>query len=121
MPLVHWLPKNKLRREAIRACVLAGIEPGWPELNALRTAGRTLSYYDYSVGSTHYRAPAVIARSLRNYGLTPRFVSLDHPAITERRIFAGLLRLAPLRWMAETLVQQMWEVELTTVKKNCDK
>ena len=62
MPLVHWLPKNRIRFVGILFYVLIRREPFWPELNDLGLIDRAKSYYDYSINKTFYRS----TRAFRN-------------------------------------------------------
>ncbi|MCH2211530.1 MAG: class I SAM-dependent methyltransferase [Fuerstiella sp.] len=57
MPFVHWLPKNRLRKAAIRLMLSLGQgpKPDWPEVIEKTAAGRTQVYFDYTVQRTFYR------------------------------------------------------------------
>jgi len=45
MPLIHWLPKNTLRKYAIRLFVAAGREPHWAGLESMIGAEKAEIYY----------------------------------------------------------------------------
>jgi SAM-dependent methyltransferase len=93
MPLVHWLPKNVLRRWAITACAALSIEPkrGWSSAAGRPLRERAARYYAYSIARTFYRPPRAVARVFREAGLVPRFESHMH----ERVRRTPLSRLPP--------------------------
>jgi SAM-dependent methyltransferase len=73
LPLVHWLPKNGVRRTAISAMVSAGYPvPLPPDMPARQ---RTEVIYRYSCDHTYYRSPAAIAAEFRRHGIRLDFVS----------------------------------------------
>lgn len=57
MPLVHWLPKNSLRRAAIAICLKAGAGPThqWPETEGCGFWSTVDTYYRYLNDKTYYR------------------------------------------------------------------
>ena len=68
MPFVHWLPKNRLRRQLIATFVRAGVEPNWwPDGNMDRRR-KVDVYYRYSVDETFYRPPGTILRCFHEAG-----------------------------------------------------
>ena len=98
MPLVHWLPKNGLRRAAIGTWVRLGVHAHWPEIAQSPARVQTATYYAYSCEATHYRPPHEIARIFRAAGLTPQFESHRHARIERLR----LTRIVPvflLSWL----------------------
>jgi SAM-dependent methyltransferase len=102
MPFVHWLPKNKLRYYAIRACTLFGVEPhsGWTRIANAPGPARAQWYFNYSVSQTFYRPPRRVAQVFREAGLAPRFESHLH-----HRVCATPLRRIPgpiLNWLVRT-------------------
>ena len=60
MPFIHWLPKNKLRKNLISLYVKLGIEPKWQELKHKNPQEKTDVYYEYSTQKTFYRKPGEI-------------------------------------------------------------
>jgi SAM-dependent methyltransferase len=70
MPLVHWLPDNRLRWGWIALCLLlgAGPKPAWPETagNGLRETVDT--YFRYLRHKTHYRDIHEMMRIFRAAG-----------------------------------------------------
>ncbi len=70
MPLVHWLPKNRIRRATIHAFVWVGVGPPWP-LELPEGAGRRALAefeYRYSVAQTFYRPFERVAIAFRRHG-----------------------------------------------------
>jgi SAM-dependent methyltransferase len=67
-PLVHWLPKGRVRRSAIRLALRAG----WaaPYFTEWTLEERTKIFSDYSDQETFYRRPAVIRHALESAGLS---------------------------------------------------
>lgn len=90
MPLIHWLPKNGLRRIAIRAFVAVGKEPGWSNLSALSSAEKAQVYYDYSINKTFYRRPSEIKRTFESLGFDVSFQTLNHPRVDRNPILGRL-------------------------------
>jgi SAM-dependent methyltransferase len=73
LPLVHWLPKNGVRRAAISALVSMGHPvPLPPDMPARH---RTDVIHRYSCDHTYYRSPAAIASEFRKHGIRLDFVS----------------------------------------------
>lgn len=97
MPLVQWVPKNELRRQLIRFCTHAGIEPRWPELMDLDTAGRAEAYYQYSIHHTFYRKPALVGRLFENCGFNVSFETINHPTVRKHWLFGRMLRSRSMR------------------------
>ena len=85
MPLVHWLPKNRIRYLGIRAMVALGIEPRWEELSDASATERARDYYRFSVDKTHYRSPRTIEETLARHGFASRFWSSPPPLFFFRR------------------------------------
>jgi SAM-dependent methyltransferase len=82
-PLVHWLPKGRLRRGAIKLALRAG----WaaPYFIERTLAERTQIFSEYSEGETFYRRPAVIRRVLEAAGL-----SVDYREASRRQVLLKL-------------------------------
>lgn len=57
MPLVHWLPGNRLRKWVIALCLLlgAGPRPAWPETVGTGISATANTYFRYLQRKTHYR------------------------------------------------------------------
>jgi len=73
MPLVHWLPKTRVRRAAIRACVALGIEPKDWQLDDQPAEVRADRYYEYSCLNTFYRTPVQIEAAFQAAGFRVEF------------------------------------------------
>lgn len=109
MPFVHWLPKNFLRRWAIRAYVVLGIEPHWNQLEGLGSAVKTNSYFDFSKNATYYRTYKSIVSSFAKSGLSAWSVVMQHPSLVRFRWIPGRF--------VERLVLAFKSVELLTRKE----
>ena len=73
MPLVHWLPKNRLRLAAIRLMLALGFARRF--FANLPPADRAAIIFTYSVEETFYRRIGSISRAFTAAGLHPRFRS----------------------------------------------
>ena len=102
MPLVHWLPKNRLRLLAIYSCVLMGMEPrgGWIFEGGNSAWNRARRYYDFSVRETFYRPPRKLKREFVRAGLVPSFEGRLHERIVGTAIEKVPARL--LEWLLST-------------------
>jgi SAM-dependent methyltransferase len=97
-PLVHWLPKGRLRHEAIKLALRAGwAAPYFPEWSLLE---RTAIFSEYSDSETFYRRPATIRRVLEAAGL-----SVDYREVSRERV---LLRLKNPRLPAPVASLVVW-------------
>jgi len=56
MPIIHWLPKNILRKLAIMFWLRFGRDPNWQELSKYNTIQKAEKYYSYSINKTYYRS-----------------------------------------------------------------
>lgn len=70
-PLVHWLPKGRLRRVAIKTALRSGCAA--PYFSERPLAERAQIFCEYSEGETFYRRPAIIRRVLTSAGLVVDF------------------------------------------------
>lgn len=117
MPLVHWLPKNTLRRYAIQCFTRLGIEPKWPELDDRTLAQKADDYFEYSCRKTYYRSPGQILDSCTQQGLAGKLVAIDHPRMSK---FAKMLGRGnnPLRRLANRLVSELKTMEVFLEKSS---
>lgn len=117
MPLVHWLPKGRLRRWWIRGCVAYGVEPRpvWPELRGADPEERARTYHAYSVERTHYRPPRALRRALLRHGLSARFWGSGGSSRALQLALGAARRWPPLRapvdWWRRTLHSTWMRVE----------
>ncbi|MEM6843539.1 MAG: class I SAM-dependent methyltransferase [Bacteroidota bacterium] len=70
MPLIHWLPKNRMRRWVIFLSTKFGKEPFWEPLEGKSVKEKTRIYYNYSIQRTHYRSVRQITKILERYGFS---------------------------------------------------
>lgn len=115
MPLVHWLPKNRLRRWMVAAAVLAGLEPGWRTVSGMDFGQRIDFYYDFSVAQTEYRSVAAYKRAFLQAGQRARLDTLNHPRLRELRQSA-LGGIPGAMWLLEAACTAFKVVILSTHK-----
>ena len=116
MPLVHWLPKNKLRKLAIYSCTAIGIEPKWQQLQGRPLAEKVECYNDYSVNHTFYRNVNDVSSKFAKLNFNTCFVSLDHYAIQNRPLLKKLQTIRPFAATLNWVVLNFKTVELKTIK-----
>lgn len=97
MPFVHWLPKNPLRKWAIRACVSCGIEPKWDWLAAANARRKAQAYCDYCMQETFYRPFHRVRGSFKRVGFEVTPVAADHPALRRLAVIPKALVEIPVR------------------------
>lgn len=111
MPLIHWLPKSRLRKYLIVMFVSLGWEPRWEELRNLSLLRKANAYFEYSVDKTYYRRYADVARILRENGFTVRFVALESPRM-QRGVLRYLFRISLVRRIITRLFLTFRSVDL---------
>ena len=92
MPIVHWLPKNGIRQNALRLFTSIGIEPKWPETGTLSLKEKASVYYSYSRDKTFYRPPREILDLCRQHGFTGQLVASHHPRIQGHAVLRKLTK-----------------------------
>lgn len=119
MPLVHWLPKNRLRRRMIHLFTASGVEPHWGELDKMDCSKKADIYFRYSCDKTFYRAPGHILETASRYGFAGRLVAGDHPRM--QRVFDKLgLQNPTIRKATNRLVSDLKTMELYLEKPAAD-
>lgn len=116
LPLLQYLPKNRLLQWWLRLCCVLGGNPRWPQFEHLTLSQQVEQYYRYLVDTTFYRPPRTIRRVLRRYGLTAAMSPVDRPAVRDHRLARWLLALPGGRRLANWLLVTFVTVDLTTVK-----
>jgi endoglucanase len=112
MPLVHWLPKNVLRKWAIAACLVCRIEPTWDWLSASDFGERAQAYCDFVMNETYYRSFSEVRRSFKRVGFVVTPVVAEHPALTVMSVLPSALK----RLMVELPVTLFHTVEIMVSK-----
>ncbi len=79
MPVIHWLPKNKLREAFIFFYVLLGVEPHWKELEGKNIREKANIYYNYSISKTFYRTNTSLKKLFKGNHFQPRISNLRYP------------------------------------------
>jgi ubiquinone/menaquinone biosynthesis C-methylase UbiE len=97
MPFIHWLPKNKIRKNLISLYVKLGIEPEWHELNHKNPQEKTDVYYEYSTQKTFYRKPREIKNVFKLFGLNGTFDTVSNPSVTHHKILGKLTSFTPIK------------------------
>jgi SAM-dependent methyltransferase len=116
MPLVHWLPKNRLRKFAIAAWVRMGREPRWQELETLTDTQKTETYYNYSVNNTFYRSQREVRETFENAGLRVKYETINHPRIVNHVFLGPLRKLSFTRPVLEWMLLEFVIHELMVLK-----
>ena len=76
MPLVHWLPKNRLRKYLILLFVCLGIEPHWWRKGKMPLQRKVDVYYNFSIHHTFYRTHDAIRTSFSRRGFNAEIVDV---------------------------------------------
>jgi len=97
MPFVHWLPKNRLRKWAIRGCISCGIEPRWDWLSTANARKKTQAYCDFCIQETFYRPFRKVRGSFSKAGFQVTPVAAKHPALGRLNIIPGAVVELPVR------------------------
>jgi SAM-dependent methyltransferase len=110
-PLVHWLPKGRARRAALRAVLGAGL--GAPYFPGLGLGDRVEVFARYSDGETFYRPLARIQKVFGEHGLDS-----DVAGPSRERVAARLPSIpVPLRPAAGLAYRTAFSVCLETVRR----
>ncbi len=111
MPLVHWLPKNRVRYAAIYACLTAGIYPPAAPPNQARRELAEMEYR-YSVNETFYRSIGTVSSTFAAYPFEVELV--PHSRIARAP-------LGPLRPIADWGVRTFRTATLRTQRLDSEK
>ena len=101
MPIIHWVPKNQLRKWLMYLFVTLGKEPFWESLHNKSAIEKTQVYYNYSVERTYYRSAKRIKGLLSKYGFTANHKYFHN---TRSGIRGRIVRLFP------------WQVQINATK-----
>lgn len=93
LPLVHWLPKNRVRQQAIKFLLSLGLSSEFFPRYDL--GDRTSIIFKYSVEETFYRSIREIKTIFQSEGLSPIFRRMMHLYI-EGRLKRKIPYLVPL-------------------------
>ncbi len=110
-PLVHWLPKGRARRAALRTVLGAGL--GAPYFPGLGLGDRVEVFARYSDAETFYRPLARIQEVFREHGLDS-----DVAGPSRERVAARLPSIpVPLRPAAGLVYRTVFSVCLETLRR----
>ncbi len=112
MPLVHWLPKNALRKRLIGFFVRIGKEPRWIGLEGKTRNQKTETYFHYSTERTFYRSPGKVRNAFENAGFDVKLVTIDNPLLAKFKLLAFLGRCPLTRPVIQYLLHTFRTVEL---------
>ena len=116
MPMVHWLPKNRLRRFLIHLFVLFGVEAKLPAHEGKGISERAAQFYDYSVKRTFYRGRAEVESSFRTAGLNAEYETINSHRVRHHRLLGRLARRPLLRPIIGWALHQFISVHLVVSK-----
>lgn len=117
MPLIHWFPKNGLRKAAIGLAMVCGMEPDWPDTQGKPWRERLGRYYAYSVAHTHFRPWRRVRRSFARHGFDVRFVTIDNPKLRQHHAIHWLSQQRWSRPIINGLLLTLKRVELLAVRQ----
>ncbi|MCH2203696.1 MAG: class I SAM-dependent methyltransferase [Fuerstiella sp.] len=108
MPFVHWLPKNLLRKVAIRLMLSLGQgpKPDWPEASGKTATERAQVYFDYTVQRTFYRDIRDIVETFMSAGFEANATVGDNTTTWKRLLFPGYLNRNGFPNLRTTLITQ---------------
>ncbi len=114
MPLIHWLPKNALRKALVALYVRLGVQPGWiPERGIDEQVER---YYAYSAHSTYYRPWREVRSIFQQAGFVVGFGTKTHPKLLAHPLTRPLMAFGPTASLTASLIQTFKTVELLLAK-----
>lgn len=117
MPVVHWLPKNKLRKICILSMLLLGKGPKWKELQGKSKREQAQVYYEYILGKTYYRSPRVIADVFARNQFEADFIHLADFGLDKHPLLDKLVKFKPLRPLLNWGMRNFGQVGLLITKE----
>jgi len=97
MPLLHWLPKNRLRKICISFLLMFGAGPAWKELKGKTRQEQAQAYYEYIINKTYYRAPRELTDIFTRHGFKVDFIPLKDFGLEKHPLLAKLVRIKRLQ------------------------
>jgi hypothetical protein len=88
IPIIHWLPKNKLRSWWI--ILMLDKIPVWRGMDNQTIDERVETYYQYTLQRTYYRPLSQLKNILKNQQFEVNFYSCASPKSRHRRLFPFL-------------------------------
>jgi len=116
MPLIHWLPKNCLRKYLISAFVLLSRKSHWSELKEKNFQDKVDTYYEYSIHKTFYRNYPTVKRTFNNNGFDVRTETIDNPKVRNNKFVGVLIKFSLLKFVINYLLNTFKRVELLITK-----
>lgn len=101
IPLVHWLPKNSLRKIWIIIALLLGFGPPairWPITKGKNLREKADIYYRYSIKNTYYRSIQTVKNIFESQGFK---VEYSFPFSTQVSLGTSRRRFFP-KWLRDT-------------------
>jgi len=121
MPFVHWLPKNGLRRYAIRAYAELGVGMRPPEIPDASPRERAEFLYNYSINQTYYWSYKEVAKAFQQSGLDVCFTVTNHPKLRKLGPLANLLKVKPIRSLVARSILTVRTIHLLTRRPRSEK
>ena len=116
MPLVHWLPKNIIRKYLISAYVVLGKEPYWPQLKDSEFKEKVNTYYQYSISKTFYRRYFYVKKVFQNNGFDVSSEMINNPKVINHKLLGKFTNLPTSDLLINYLLFTFKSVELLIKK-----
>lgn len=78
MPLIHWVPKNYIRKFFIFLYVCLHREPRWKGLKDCNNSEKTERYFRYSLEKTFYRRYSKVRKIFEENGFKVYYTTIDY-------------------------------------------
>ena len=116
IPLVHWLPKNRLRKWLIHLFYHLGIGP--KDLKTHPLEEKITHDYDYMLTQTFYRNWKQLEQTFGSLGLETCFTSGRHPKVCRHPVFRATKKMMPLKQFLNWSLLNFMTIELMISKSN---
>jgi cyclopropane fatty-acyl-phospholipid synthase-like methyltransferase len=116
MPLLHWLPKNKIRKIYILILLLLGKGPKWKQLQSKNRREQAQVYYEYIVNKTYYRTPRLITDVFRRNKFKVNFIPLVDFGLEKHPLLAKFVKIKFTRPMLNWAMRNFGQVGLLITK-----
>ena len=116
IPLIHWLPKNEIRRIFIYFFLLFGFDPKWPELKGKVISERVNKYYLFSINKTFYRSYKDIEKIFNKNGFIINYETINNPIIKNNKLISILIKKQILKKIIHKILLNFVSVEILIKK-----
>ncbi len=118
VPLVHWLPKNSLRRAYIWLALLCGGGPKWKELRGMNRQEQAQAYYEYSVNKTYYRTPRALTEIFARHKFQVDSISVADYGLDKHPLLEKAARFKLLRPFLDWGMRNFGQVGLVITRSS---